>query len=363
MNKPVKVHILYEYGIDLQPHSSAYIRLLRPLTHPKLDNDLDVTYGLRYKGEQVDFVILDRLWRPDVSIDRIRRLVANVERARAKLVYAIDDNFFELPPNRSKEFTQEQLEIVNYLIHIADRIIVTTQHLKECYKKYNSNIIVIPQALDERLLIPRKPQNFSYPFNEKRMVIGYMGTLTHDDDLKIVVPALEAICRNYIDKIEIQIIGGVGDKSTNQYFNNLPVRYVDPKPGENEYPLFMTWYTGKTDWDIAIAPLCDNPFNRHKSDIKLLDYSAIGVPGIYSKVAAYQSSVKHMSTGLLSENHVDAWYEALETLISKQDLRINIAGAAYQYLYSQRTILKCAHNWLNIFRTLDTRHSNINGKG
>jgi glycosyltransferase involved in cell wall biosynthesis len=346
MNKPVKIHILYEYGIDLQPHGSAYIRLLRPLTHPKLKNDLDVTYGLRYKGEQVDFVILDRLWRPDVSIDRIRRLVANVERARAKLVYAIDDNFFELPPNRSKEFTQEQLEIVNFLIHIADRIIVTTQHLKECYIKYNSNIIVIPQALDERLLIPRKPQNFSDPFNEKRIVIGYMGTLTHDDDLEMVLPALESICKKYPDEIEIQIIGCIGRNSTKQDLSNLPVYYIEPKQGENEYPLFMLWYTSTMNWDIAIAPLIDNRFNRSKSDIKFLDYSAIGVPGVYSKVPAYISSIQHLETGWLAGNQVVSWTNALETLLNDSELREKLARNASRYLFSQRTLAHSAHRWL-----------------
>jgi len=59
-----RIHVLFEHGADSQPYGSAQIRLLRPLTHPALCDEFDVTSGLEYAGQAVEAVILDRLWRP-----------------------------------------------------------------------------------------------------------------------------------------------------------------------------------------------------------------------------------------------------------------------------------------------------------
>ena len=55
-------------------------------------------------------------------------------------------------------------------------------------------------------------------------------------------------------------------------------------------------------WDVAVAPLHDTAFNRCKSDLKFLEYAALGLPGIYSDVVPYKHAVRHEETGLLTEN-------------------------------------------------------------
>jgi hypothetical protein len=114
----------------------------------------------------------------------------------------------------------------------------------------------------------------------------------------------------------------------------------------------MAWYTGQTNWDIAIAPLKNTPFNRTKSDIKFLDYCAIGAAGIYSDMPPYHDSVHHLETGYLAKNNPDAWVNALELLITDGDLRYTMARNGYFYLHSQRTLANCAYHWaeaLNYF--------------
>jgi glycosyltransferase involved in cell wall biosynthesis len=108
----------------------------------------------------------------------------------------------------------------------------------------------------------------------------------------------------------------------------------------------MAWFSGRIQWDIAIAPLRDTPFNRCKSDVKFLDYCAIGAAGIYSGVPAYQASVRHLETGWLAENNEAAWVEALEKLLADEPLRQGIAGRASQYLFAERIVARCSHHWL-----------------
>ena len=147
-------------------------------------------------------------------------------------------------------------------------------------------------------------------------------------------------------------MGVLGHADTLQALQGLPVRMVNLKPEETEYPLFMLWFSSHLHWHIAISPLKDTPLNRCKSDIKFLDYSAIGAAGIYSRVPAYESSVRHLETGWLAENEVDAWVEALEELLSNDGLRTQMAQNATRYLYTERTLARCAQNWLKALEDL-----------
>ena len=372
-----RIHVLYEHGTDLRPFGSAYIRLLRPLTHPALRESLEVTSGLRYEGEDVDAVIVDRLWRPDISRALAKSLVEKVRRAGVQLVYALDDNFLELPAE-GKDWrpTEEHRWVVQFFLRQADGVMVPTQALREQLLSFNPNIVVVPHALDERLLsgrrLPEGKSRFSpgrkaigyvntllgyalnivRPARAKQKVIGYMGTFTHDDDLMMVLPALRAVWQRHREEIGFQIVGVVGRADTLQALGGLPVRMVELRPEQSEYPSFMSWFSSHLRWDIAIAPLKDTGFNRCKSDIKFLDYSAIGAAGIYSRIPAYESSVRHLETGWLAGNDVGAWVEALEELLSNDSLRIQIAQNATQYLYAERILARCAHNWLKALENL-----------
>ena len=83
-----------------------------------------------------------------------------------------------------------------------------------------------------------------------------------------------------------------------------------------------------------------------------MDYSAIGAAGVFSQVPAYASSVKHEESGLLVENDSAAWEEALEALLSDDNLRMHVAGNAFRALYEERTLEHCAHRWLSALDSL-----------
>lgn len=340
-----RVHVLYEYGPDLRPHGSAYIRLLRPLTHPALSRYVEVSSGLRYDGRKVDAVILDRLWRPDITPALARRLVDEVHQSGAQFIYALDDNFLDLPPRRRDGITDAKLQVVRHFLAGADGVLVTTEPLKERLLPFNSNISAVPNALDERLLVPRVPLQPGSAFGPRRTVVGYMGTFTHDEELLMILPALERVQQRHPGEIEVQLIGGARLSETFQAWEALETQLIGPSPEEMEYPLFMLWFSGRVEWDIALCPLRETPFDRCKSDIKYLDYSAIGAAGIYSRVPAYESSVQHLETGWLVENEVDAWVQALEELIYNHSLRLKIAHNAIHHLYSQRILAQRGRDW------------------
>ncbi|MCB0175898.1 MAG: glycosyltransferase [Anaerolineae bacterium] len=363
MTRP-RIHILYEHGSNQRPFGSAYIRLLRPLSHPQLQSAFEVTTGVDYAGQPVEAVIVDRLWRPDISPDLAESLLARIRARSAKLIYTLDDSFFDLPAEvKDWEPTDDRLAVVRIFLTAADGIMVTTPALKNKFAEFNPNIVVLPHALDERLLPPRQFRTANGHSNQpkavkqagllsrlgirpkQRKVIGYMGTFTHDNDLLMIRPALQAVAERHRGQLELQLVGGFRQPETMKALKQLPLRVVRHKLKHIEYPDFMTWFTQNLDWDVAIAPLADTPFNRCKSDIKFLDYCALGTAGIFSKVPAYEATVRHRETGWLVDNHPAAWREALETLLFDDGLRLHITQNAEQYLFSERSVGQRSADW------------------
>jgi len=349
VSKGPRVTVLYEYGFggEARPLASGHLRLIRPFQHPAIRDAVDVTWSTHFEPHNVDAVILDRLWRPDVTMDHVAGLVERVRGMGAALIYALDDNLLDLRAEREDWPTDDQLDIVRWLLGEADGVLASSSALAARLAGSSDRVVVVPNALDERLLGHAGPAGFATPFGERPLVIGYMGTETHDDDLRMALPALAEVCRRHPGRVAIEVVGGAGAAATRAALAELPVRFVPVRPEEREYPLFMTWFTHRTAWDIAIAPLRDTPFRRCKSDIKFLDYCAIGAAGVYSRVAAYADSVRHGETGWLADNETEAWVEALERLIADEALRRHVGAAGRRYLWDERVLARRAGDWVD----------------
>src|SRR5262249_34131421 len=306
--------------------------------------EIAATCGTDYRA--ADVVVLDRLLGPDVSLESAEQLVERARADRVCLIYHLDDNLLDLcnesPFRRSIDTPQKM--IVRYLARQADGLIVSTDPLKERMSRLNPNITVVPNAIDERLLSASEPVAPAPADRRREKVMGFMGTFTHDGDIMMVVQALRAVLRRHAGDLALEFVGGFVDPSILELCRGLPVRGVDAS-ADSEYPAFVRWMFQNIKWDIAIAPLSDTRFTRCKSDIKFLDYGALGIAGIYSKVEPYQGTVRHLETGYLAPNSVSAWGQALELLLNDDRLRNHIAHRARDYVFSKRTLACCATLW------------------
>jgi glycosyltransferase involved in cell wall biosynthesis len=78
-----------------------------------------------------------------------------------------------------------------------------------------------------------------------------------------------------------------------------------------EYPNKMA----SLDLDIAIAPLVDNLFNRCKSNLRLLEYGAMGWPVVCSDVYPYRTDDP---PAVRVVNDTQAWVQAIRTLYAPE---------------------------------------------
>jgi processive 1,2-diacylglycerol beta-glucosyltransferase len=342
--RKLKVHVLFEHGINLRPHASASLRLIRPLSYPPLRERVAVTFGHRLWGEMPDLVMVDRHWRPDIQPEMVKVLADDVRWRGAKLIYWLDDNFFYLNNNTSNA----RMESFQAFLQYCDGLVVSTPEL-QTYFSNTTNLIFLPSALDERLIM-RNPSTRKDP---NKIIIGYMGTPTHDEDLRLILPAFERIHAQYPGRIALQVVGALNQEKIRQWdaLKKLPIEILEPLVFESEYQLFLLWFTGTVHWDFALAPLVDNAFNRYKSDIKFLDYTAAGAPGIFSRVPSYSATVKSDETGILVDNVDDDWYAAMDRMVNDTEARTRLLWNARDYLYQQRTLANCWPNWLNTLET------------
>ena len=97
------------------------------------------------------------------------------------------------------------------------------------------------------------------------------------------------------------------------------------------YPRFVEWLRSLPPFDIGVAPLVDTPFNRVKSDIKLLDYSALGLASLVSDSPAYRADPAFQSA------IVGDWADALRQVIDDPESMRERARAASAHLWLNRT--------------------------
>ncbi len=332
------LHVVFEHGEVERPYGASYIRDILPLTHPLNAEAFSVTYGPAYAP--ADVVIVERLWKPDLTPKIVEDLVRRSRRDGACLVYSIDDVLLDL-----EHVSVDQRMLVRYFAREANGIIVSTENLRRRLSRLNDKVVVVANALDEHLFTERGARVRPRPRDDGRKVIGYMGTFTHDGDLMMVLQALRQVLGGHGGSVEFELVGGTGDPSVIEAFRGLHVRVLHLDPIDTEYPRFVPWMFENMRWDLGIAPLEDSVLNQYKSDIKFLDYSALGIPGIYSRVPAYQGTVRDGENGRLVPNTPEAWAEALEFMLTDDRLRDEMAGRAQEYVFGERTLEHRATDW------------------
>ncbi|HBY06439.1 MAG TPA: hypothetical protein DEH22_01100, partial [Chloroflexi bacterium] len=241
--------------------------------------------------EQADIVLIQRDFPRHVQA--YQEIVKRARATAKPLIFELDDLLFALPehhPDRMQGYYAEALLPMLDAVMQADAVIVSTLPLAEYLRAFNSKITVLPNTLDETIWPMCPPQTG----RESRLTIGYMGSPTHAPDLQMVLPTLLKIAQRFGDGVAFRFIGIEPPPTLAQAAQTSwePIHTLD-------YAQFAAEFSTE-EFDIVIAPLEDNSFNRAKSGIKFLEYSALGVPGVYSALPPYAGIITDGRDGYLA---------------------------------------------------------------
>lgn len=263
-----------------------------------------------------------------------------------KLITEVDDWIFDLPAYNVASHPykpgNEKEQIVYDQLALSDAVIVSTSFLKESINSLfpDKPIHIIANSIDFDVWDKAKSDGEMEPKGDK-IRIGFTGCANHGGDMEIVIPVLLALLDEHpnLEVIVAQDMGCFKEiKHPRLKVINRWVNIID-------YPgMAKGW-----DMDIGIAPLRDNEFNRAKSNLRWLEYSALKVPTVASAVRPFNESVSHGTTGLLCKTK-EEWYENLNALIKNKELRNRLGNAAYQDVFNRFNMNDWAVKYSEVLR-------------
>jgi hypothetical protein len=310
--------VLTAVGIPFQPDGSGYHRLYLPWKH--LTANSRHVYGIPAPGqrippptpaelEDVDVLVMQR---PAFAYGarQFDRMAGHVAR-----VYETDDDMLTMETSNSPFTTDPRSpESVRYCLRRAEMVTVSTPYLAELYAPYNSNIKILPNCVKAELLdMPRKRRD--------RVTIGWQGGLSHLVDMCVIQDELTGVLQANPD-VDMHFIG--------QDFS--PMTWVR-SPQLKARCRYTPWsddvgdYYKAVDFDIAIAPLADVPFNKAKSHLKALDAAARGIPIVAQDMEPYREFVRDGETGYLVRTG-EEWAKRITDLIHDEAARDEMGAAA-----------------------------------
>jgi hypothetical protein len=278
------------------------------------------------------------------SIAAAEALVDHARRTDAALIFDIDDDLLTIPLEHPEAADlASKAAVVEYLVRQADIVRTSTAALAARISPLARQVHVAANALDERIWLPELPKPGDH-YGGVRILC--MGTMTHDADFALLLPALTEIHGRFGDQIQIDLIGFVADATVPTW-----IRRLAPTPhAARSYAGFVHWLRSSEPWDIGLAPLAETPFNACKSAIKVLDYAALGLASVASDVTGYRGSLADGPGGILVPNTTDAWYEALSRLIRDAAWRRRIAAGGTAQLLASGTLERQADAWPDVMR-------------
>lgn len=328
-----------------------HLRIIGPLSHTKIQV-INGVEGARPNLDLIksgDLVVFQRNF-----LSRYSNYMAVLDRAHKHgipVVMDLDDSLVghsqDTPERRWSRFAFE-LPALMYAIKSVDAITVTTPTLKNLIEQYNKNVYLLPNFLDDSVW------KFAVkPIKEKQLPvqIAFMSTLTYQSDLDKLTEPLRILADKYSESISFLIYGP-----------EIPEPLKDLRIVQRQELLTNDNANFETDLktisgDIAVLPLSDNLLDQCTSPIKYLEYSAIGLPCVFSNITPYKEVIRDGFNGFLAHTTED-WVAKLSELIDNPVLRNEILTNAQADVRTNWMLQEHAHLWQDCYDKIRTRGSN-----
>jgi len=304
--------------------------------------------GTRRSIDKIDAVWVQRV--PLVSFDGIISLFGD------RFVYDIDDNLL-ITPSYRPPFSQFWCDIVKQLLKHSSWITTTSPRLVASLQFHSGIQIEHKVSFAPNVVEFGHPR--SYIGKPDAVLLASSDTLALTSSREPFFKALEAFLRS--KELPLYFIGA----NTNRFRElGSPVVQIDSL-NYAEYRHFIS-----TENFLAVAPLetngdgITNEFVSCKSDIKMAEFGASGIPGVFADAAPYRDSTIDYGS-LIDCGDASAVYDGLDFAFSNADV---IAKNAFETVIPQRLASHVApkqwvepilNNLLSVPMSLDKIHSII----
>jgi len=319
------------------------------------------------------------------DIDKCPQMIKTLRSMGIIMIGDIDDYWLptkEHPIHALIVENKMHLKIVENL-KVCDYVSTTTEIFANEIRKFNKNVIVLPNAID-----PKEPQFNQPTLPSDKVRVGWLGGSSHLYDLKLLDGMVSKL-KPIQDKLQYYLCGfdirgsvteinkQTGEKTqrpirpeetvwvkyeqivTNNYDIVTPdYRLFLDKFVEEDYPNvskenYVRVWTRPVDsyarnysnFDISLAPIKNHIFNRMKSQLKVIEAGFYKKALIASNVGPYTIDLKHaMKNGEFTDgnallvdearNHSD-WAKYIKKLVDNPNMITDLGERLYETV-SQR---------------------------
>jgi glycosyltransferase involved in cell wall biosynthesis len=303
---------------------SSYYRAFEPVEelarrgHQALINGRDGTIV----PEMRDFdVALISRWQGKGA----QKLLEGLHKLGIATVWGHDDAV-ELNPHMNAKALESQRRNaeIRTMLATADVVVTTSEPIAARYRELGGTAVhVIENYLGDHYAELERPPHDG-------VVIGWAAWVDHQHDWKEL--GLHAIFTRLLERhprLRVESVGMVD-------LQLPPQRYTRTPPVD-----FDQLGRQLVRFDIGIAPIVDHAFNRARSNIKVKEYAAAGVPWLASPIGPYAELGEKQGGRLVPD---DRWEEALEELIRNERLRRKLAKRGRKWAASQ-LLAKNVERW------------------
>ena len=274
------------------------------------------------------------------------KILKQAKKHNIKVIYETDDDFLDInPSNPSYTYISDNFDKIQKLVKNADQITVSTNELKNRLDKLNIENVEVIKNYHVNSSLHMKP--FEFRGNEV-IKIGYFGTITHQGDLELIHNVILRL-KDIFSKKGIKVIfemAGAAIVKDSDWINVVKLPY---------YPMsantFYEWLSKNSDWDIGVVPLLNTEFNKCKSELKYIEFSALGIPVVASDISVYSETIQNGVNGYLSGNE-DEWVDKLSILIEDPIFRNGIVNNARDDILKNYNLKSRVNQWDNIFKRI-----------
>lgn len=263
-----------------------------------------------------------------VRVMREYKKVITNSKSECQMVYEIDDLVHEIEISNIvvyQFYTDIRKQNMLEAMKLANTVTVTTDFLKEYYEdKFGiNNIKVIPNYLPKFLWLDKGMRDKSKSGKKPRIL--WAGSASHvgkGGDLEFLIPLI---------------------KKTNKEFQWVFFGVIPPELKDKPEYEFHTWadfwsYPHALDQinaDVALCPIKDTVFNYAKSDLKVLEYTALNIPCVCSSIGNGMGPYDLINGITTVKNDADEWYNAIKKLATDESARKEHMTAANAELNSR----------------------------
>lgn len=341
--------------------------------------------------------------------DKVEELIKKLNSLGINSVMDIDDYWFPgsyHPAHHIIKNNNINTKIVNNL-KSANNIITTTELFAKEIKKFNKNVFILPNAID-----PREKQFTPNPEKSDKIRIGWLGGSSHLHDLKLLNGMVSKLKGdNLMDKIQFVVCGfdirgkvntinqQTGEQTqrdilphetvwcdyekifTNNYTTISPeykahlLKYKEEEfIGIENEPYRRVWTkhieeyaTNYNLFDVSLAPLAENIFNKVKSQLKVIEAGFHKKAIIAQNFGPYTIDIDNAYTkggdiditknGLLvdsAKNH-KSWYQYVKRLVQNPELIDILAKNLHETVSKNYSLNKVTEDRRNLYKSLSKK--------